>query len=61
MEHILEIISLSGFLARVPLQEKLPLLEHLHNDNSDLYSVKELCEALEVARSAFFKPYLPSG
>lgn len=50
---MLEIIRLSGFLARVPLQEKLPLLEHLHNEMSDLYSVKELCEALEVPVAHF--------
>lgn len=53
-EHELEIIRLSGYLARVPLQEKLPLLEHLHNGMAELYSVKELCEALEVARGTFY-------
>lgn len=46
LEHMLEIIRLSGLLTRVPLQENLPLLEHLHNEMCDLYSVKELCEAL---------------
>lgn len=51
---MLEIIRLSGFLARVPLQEKLPLLEHLHNEMGNFYSVKELCEALEVARGTFY-------
>lgn len=53
-EHELEIIRLSGYLARVPLQEKLPLLEHLHNEMAELHSVKELCEALEVARGTFY-------
>lgn len=51
---MLEIIRLSGFLARVPLQEKLPLLEQLHNEMGDLYSIKELREALEVARGTFY-------
>ena len=46
LEHMLEIIRLSGFLARVPLQEKLPLLEHLHNEMGNFYTVKELCEAV---------------
>lgn len=32
-----KIIRLSAFLTRVPLQEKLPLLEHLHNEVGDLY------------------------
>lgn len=51
---MLEIIRLSGFLARVPLQEKLPLLEYLHSKMGNLYSVKELCEALGVARGSFY-------
>lgn len=51
---MLEIIRLSGFLARVPLQEKIPLMEHLHNEIGDLYSVKELCEALEASRGTFY-------
>lgn len=51
---MLEIIRLSGFLARAPLQEKLPLLEHLHNEMSDFYNIKELCEVLEVARGTFY-------
>lgn len=52
--HMLEIIRLSGFLARVPLQKKLPLLEHLHNEMGNFYTIKELCEALEVARDTFY-------
>ena len=51
---MLGIIRLSGFLARVPLQEKLPLLEYLHNEMGDFYSVKELCAALGVARGTFY-------
>ena len=51
---MLGIIRLSGFLARVPLQEKLPLLEYLHNEMGDFYSVKELCAALGVAGGTFY-------
>jgi len=51
---MLEIIRLWGFLASIPLQDKLPLLGHLHNEMGDLYRSKELCEALEVARSKFY-------
>lgn len=54
LEHIFAIIRPSGFLAWVPLQEKLSLLEHLHNEMGDFYSIKELCEALEVARGTFY-------
>lgn len=54
LEHMREIIRLSGFLARVALQEKLPLLEYLYNEMDDLYSAKELCEALEAAHGTFY-------
>lgn len=46
-EHKLSIIQLSGYLSKVPLQDKLATLEHFHNEMSDLYSVHELCEALD--------------
>ena len=42
-EHKLSIIQLSGYLSKVPLQDKLATLEHFHNEMSDLYSVHELC------------------
>ena len=48
-EHKLSIIQLSGYLSKVPLQDKLATLEHFHNEMSDLYSVHELCEALNVS------------
>ena len=31
VEHELEVIRLSGYIARIPLQDKLATLEHLHN------------------------------
>ena len=53
-EHKLSIIQLSGYLYKVPLQDKLATLEHFHNEMSDLYSVHELCEALDVSRGTFY-------
>ena len=53
-EHKLSIIQLSGYLSKVPLQDKLATLEHFHNEMSDLYSVHELCEALDVSRGTFY-------
>ena len=54
VEHELEVIRLSGYIARIPLQDKLATLEHLHNEMADLYSVHELCEALDVSRGTFY-------
>ena len=53
-EHKLSIIQLSGYLSKVPLQDKLATLEHFNNEMSDLYSVHELCEALDVSRGTFY-------
>ena len=53
-EHKLSIIQLSGYMSKVPLQDKLATLEHFHNEMSDLYSVHELCEALDVSRGTFY-------
>ena len=52
LEHEMEIIRLSGYLAEVPLKTKLETLEKLHQEN--IYSVHELCEALGVARGTFY-------
>lgn len=57
-EHKLSIIQLSGYLSKVPLQDKLATLEHFHNEMSDLYSVHELCEALDVSRGTFYNHIL---
>lgn len=51
--HLLEIIKLTGFLDEVDLQKKLCALARLH-EQTELYSVHELCEALNVARGTFY-------
>lgn len=51
--HLLEIIRLTGFLDEVDLQKKLCTLARLH-EQTELYSVRELCEALDVARGTFY-------
>ena len=53
MEHEVEIIRLSGFLAKVPLRRKLEVLEKIYHENQQ-FSVHELCEALGVARGTFY-------
>ena len=53
MEHEVEIIRLSGFLAKVPLRRKLEVLEKTYRENQQ-FSVHELCEALGVARGTFY-------
>lgn len=54
LEHILEIIHLSGYLSEVPLQRKLSTLESIYQQPDNQYSVYELCEALDVARGTFY-------
>lgn len=51
--HLLEIIRLTGFLDEVDLQKKLCTLARLH-EQTEMYSVHELCEALNVARGTFY-------
>lgn len=51
--HMLEIIRLTGFLDEVDLQRKLCTLARLH-EQTEIYSVHELCEALNVARGTFY-------
>ena len=53
LEHELEIIRLSGYLAEVPLCRKLEVLEKVYHENQQ-FSVHELCEALGVARGTFY-------
>ena len=50
----MEIIKASGYLSRVPLQEKLVTLEGIYKQENNPYSVYELCEALDVARGTFY-------
>ncbi len=54
LEHEMEIIRRSGYLAKVPLQDKLAVLENLCNRPDNPYSVHELCDALDVARGTFY-------
>lgn len=54
LDHEIEIIWLSGFLKKVPLQEKLAVLERIYTQSDNPYSVHELCEALHVARGTFY-------
>ncbi len=54
LEHEMEIIQNTGYIERIPLQEKLAALEQLYNLPNNPYSVYELCEALNVARGTFY-------
>ena len=54
LEHEMEIIRLSQCIANVPLQKRLSILENLHHQSDNTYSVHELCEALDVARGTFY-------
>ena len=54
LEHEMEIIKHSGYIANVPLQKRLSALESIYRQQDNTYSVYELCEALEVARGTFY-------
>ena len=54
LEHEMEIIKRSGYIADVPLQKKLSVLESIYRQPGNTYSVYELCEALEVSRGTFY-------
>ena len=54
LEHEMEIIKHSGYIADVPLQKSLSALESIYRQPDNTYSVYELCEALEVARGTFY-------
>lgn len=53
LDHILQIIRLSGIVEEVPLQKRLAILVRLH-EQFEQYSVHELCEALNVSRGTFY-------
>lgn len=53
LEHVLEVIRLSGLIDEVPLRRRLDILETLHAQHEE-YNVHELCEALNVARGTFY-------
>ena len=54
LEHELEIIRVTGCLEKIPLQQKLKILEQMYRTEDSPYSVHELCEALGVARGTFY-------
>ena len=54
LEHEMEIIKQSGYIADVPLQKKLSVLESIYRQADNTYSVHELCEALDIARGTFY-------
>ena len=54
LEHEMEIIKRSGYIADVPLQKKLSVLESIYRQPANTYSIHELCEALDVARGTFY-------
>lgn len=53
LEHILQIIRLSGLVDQVPRQKRLEILARLH-EQFEQYSVHELCEALNISRGTFY-------
>ena len=55
LEHEMEIIKRSGYIADVPQQKKLSVLENIYRQADNTYSVHELCEALDIARGTFYK------
>lgn len=66
LEHEMEIIKRSGYIADVPLQKKLSVLENIYRQADNTYSVHELCEALDIARGTFYNyifaaPIIASG
>ena len=54
LEHEMEIIKQSGYIADVPLQKKLSVLESIYRQADNTYSVHELCGALDIARGTFY-------
>ena len=53
LEHMLDVIRLSGLIDEVPLRRRLDILETLYTQHEE-YNVHELCEALNVARGTFY-------
>lgn len=53
LEHILQIIRLSGLIDQTPRQKWLEILAKLH-EQFEQYSVHELCEALNISRGTFY-------
>jgi len=52
LEHILDIVRLSGYISKVPMKERLETAESLFYDGK--YSMSEICSALGLRRDRFF-------
>ena len=53
MEHMLEIVRMSGYIIVVPLKKRLETAETIYHAHGE-YSVREICEALEIDRGTFY-------
>lgn len=53
LEHIFQIIRLSGLIDQASRQNRLEILAKLH-EQFEQYSVHELCEALNISRGTFY-------
>lgn len=54
LEHKAQIIRLTGFLDKIPLQKKLAALKQIYYQKEGQYSVHELCGTLYMARGTFY-------
>lgn len=54
LEGIITILKIAGCTVDAPLDVKLSVLERLYHEEE--YSVRMLCEALEVPRGTFYRP-----
>lgn len=53
LDHLLQIIRLSNIIEEVPLCKRLEILARLHGQ-FEQYTIRELCDALNVARGTFY-------
>lgn len=54
LEHELEIIRMTGLISKVPVRQRVEALAEIYNQPGNTYHVRELCDALEVARGTFY-------
>ncbi len=53
LEHILVIIRMSGCITVTPLKKRLNIAETIYHAHEE-YSVREICEALDIDRGTFY-------
>lgn len=53
LEHMLEIVRMSGCVTASPLKKRLTIAETIYHTHTE-YSVREICEALEIDRGTFY-------